>query len=1047
MTVAIRNTTPIPQPPARMIVGNLPEMRRKPTAVESLIDLAREYGEIFQLDLPLGRLIVASGPELVAELCDESRWDKALGQGLLLIRKGIGDGLFTAYTHEPNWQKAHNILMPTFSHQAMKAYVPSMLDIAEQLMESLEKAGDNEVDVPDEMTRLTLDTIGLCGFSVRFNSFHSKEMHPFVQAMMENLNGQQAIAARPQAISKLMIGEKRRMRAAQDLMKKTVQDIIDERRQSGQEGSDLLQFMLTGVDKKSGEGLPDTNIVAQCITFLVAGHETTSGLLSFAVHYLLKNPALLQRAHDEVDRVLGPDRKAQPTFEQINSLHFIEQVLKETLRLWPTAPAFNRAPEKDSLLGGRYEIPARQQVLVLIPALHRHPSVWPDPERFDPDRFLPNNEANRPANVFLPFGTGARACIGRQFAMQEAKLVLGMLLHRFDLVDFAHYQLKVKQSLTIKPKDFKIKVRKRIPAGTQVAAQAPAAAAPAAPQQAKANGVALQILYGSNLGAGEAFANELATEAGQRGFEAHAAPLDSAVKHVAREGALLVISSSYNGAPPDNAAEFYKWVRETDESLQGVRYSVFGCGNREWANTYQAVPRGLDTALEARGATRLLTRGEGDAQGDLDGDFRRWKAELWKRLAETFQLAAPEEARATAHFSVEVLEDVHPNPFAEAFQASAMVVVENRELQRTASGRSTRHLELALPEGLSYEAGDHLGVIPQNAPELVERVAGVFGLTPETRIRIHQQGSGKTALPIDKILSVGTVLTHYVELQETATRHQLQTAAGYCNDARQQAKLLALAEDEAYASLRSQGKSLVDLLEEFPGVALPFGHFLELVSPLRPRHYSISSAPVASGRLVSLTVGVVDAPARKGTGTYKGTCSNYLASLPRGQAVYAFIPDTHGSFRLPENPATPIIMIGAGTGLAPYRGFLQERAAEKKRGKAMLFFGCRHPEHDYLYQDELEKFVQDGVCQLVTAFSRHEKDKKVYVQDRLREHGDEIWTLLEQGAVVYVCGDAAGMAAGVRQALADVAKAKGAPGYLDQLTAEGRLRLDVWASS
>ena len=1047
MTVATRNTTPIPQPPARMIVGNLQEVRRKPTTIESMIDLAREYGEIFQLDLPLGRLIVASGPDLVAELCDESRWDKALGQGLLLIRKGIGDGLFTAYTWEPNWQKAHNILMPTFSHQAMKAYVPSMVDIAEQLMESLEKHGDNPVDIPDQMTRLTLDTIALCGFSERFDSFKSDQPPAFVVAMNENLAEQQAIAARPKALSAVMIGAKRRMAKAQQVMNQTVYDILAERRKSGVEKPDLLQYMLTGIDKKSGEGLPDSNIVSQCITFLVAGHETTSGLLSFAVHYLLKNPTLLQRAHDEVDRVFGPDRKAQPTFEQINSLHFIEQVLKEALRLWPTAPAFSRAAEKDSILGGRYEIPAGQQIMVLIPALHRYPEIYPDPERFDPDRFLPSVEANRRPNTFLPFGTGARACIGRQFAMQEAKLVLGMLLHRFDLVDFAHYQLKVKQSLTIKPKDFHIKVRKRTPAGTAAQPTAPAAAAPPSAPAAKATGVALTILYGSNLGACEGFANELVTEAGQRGFEAHAAPLDTAVKHLPKEGATLVICSSYNGEPPDNAGEFYRWVHETDESLKDVRYSVFGCGNREWANTYQAVPRRLDADLEARGATRILGRAEGDAQGDLDGDFRHWTADLWKALDQTFQLEAQEETQAGARFAVEVLEDVHPNPFAEAFEAQPMVIVENRELQRTASGRSTRHLEFALPEGLSYAAGDHLGVIPENHPDLVARVAGVFGLTPETRIRIHQQSAGKTALPVDKILSVGAVLTHYVELQETATRRHIQVAAGYA-DAKDRAKLLALAEDEAYAKVRSQSKSLVDLLEEHPGVSLPFGHFLELVSPLRPRYYSISSAPSASGRLLSLTVGVVDSPARKGHGKYKGTCSNYLASMARGQSVHAFIPDTHGTFRLPENPATPIIMIGAGTGLAPYRGFLQERAQEKKRGQALLFFGCRHPEHDYLYQDELEKYQKDGVCTLITAFSRHEKDKKVYVQDRLREHGDAIWQILEEGGLVYVCGDAAGMAAGVRQALNDVVAAHGAGAdYLDKLTAEGRLRLDVWASS
>ncbi len=1058
--------TEIPQPPRRIILGNLPELRRKPTPSESMADLVSEYGGICRLATPLGQLVIVGDPKLVEELCDEDRFDKVLGPGLLAVRGRIGDGLFTAWTHEKNWGLAHRILMPTFSLASMRAYVPDMVEMAQQLMATFERQSraGRAIDIPAEMTKLTLDTIALCGFSYRFNSFSQEEQHPFVEAMVTVLTEQQNSVARPAALNKVMIGAKRRVDSASKVMNDIVSEIIASRRQAGplQGREDLLEHMLHGVDKQSGESLPDENIRAQCLTFLVAGHETTSGLLSFATYYLMKNPQLAAKAQAEVDRVLGTDLSAAPTYEQIHSLTYVQQILEETLRLWPTAPAFTRGPKSESgeVLGGKYFIPHGTGCMVALLAVQRDKSVWgADADEFNPDRFSPEAKEARPVSAYFPFGTGARACIGRQFAMQEAKLVMGMLLQRFDLVDSENYQLRVKQSLTLKPDGYFMQLRPR-PARTassDLTQPAISSPEPAAVSRSGARlGLILRVLYGSNLGTCEALANQLAVQGDNLGFEVKVSSLDEAGESF-NEEPLLIVCSSYNGAPPDNAAAFCAWL-EGAPNLSGVSYALFGCGNREWANTYQKVPRQLDAALARCGATPLLPLAEGDASGDLDGSFRHWLSSLWETLAEKYQVKLDSSGPAQPQFSVEILEDLHPNPFAEVYEATPMVVVESRELQSPElSGRSTRHIELALPEGVSYRPGDHLGVIPQNSRTLVSRVAAAFGLTPEVRIRLHQRQAGASPLPTEQIISVSTLLSHYVELQEVATRYQLGILAGYAEASSEKEALERLSSDEAEydKEVKARRKSIVDLLEEYPSVRLPFAHYLELVSALKPRYYSISSSPVHSGRLLSVTVGVVDAQARHGRGRYRGTCSTYLSEIPRGRTVYAFLQEAQGKFGLPASHSAPLIMVGSGTGVAPYRGFLQERAVAQRAGqavaKSLLFFGCRHPEQDYIYRGELEGWESEGLVELVTAFSR-ECQSKVYVQDRLRERGAEIWQALGQGGHLYICGDASGMAAGVRQALLEVVREhgemneEGAVAFLDQLAADNRYHLDVWAS-
>jgi cytochrome P450/NADPH-cytochrome P450 reductase len=200
----------------------------------------------------------------------------------------------------------------------------------------------------------------------------------------------------------------------------------------------------------------------------------------------------------------------------------------------------------------------------------------------------------------------------------------------------------------------------------------------------------------------------------------------------------------------------------------------------------------------------------------------------------------------------------------------------------------------------------------------------------------------------------------------------------------------------------------------------------------------------------------VKAPARCGRGTYEGVCSSYLAGQKDGSVVHAFVKDTKSAFRLPDDPTVPIIMVGPGTGLAPFRGFLQERAALRAQGKAigpsMLFFGCRHPEQDFIYAEELRAFADQGVTALAVGFSRVEGAQRAYVQDRIRSAADQVWQMIQAGATIYVCGDARRMAPDVRRAFAEIYRAKtnadeaAAERWLADLTAKNRYLVDVWAS-
>jgi cytochrome P450/NADPH-cytochrome P450 reductase len=1081
---AINPLHPIPSPPRTKFVGNMFSLRAS-APIQDMIKFAKDLGPIYWLDMMGKPIVVVSGAELVNELSDETRFDKTVRGALRRIRAFAGDGLFTAYTEEPNWSKAHNILLPNFSQRAMTGYHPMMADIASQLVQKWARLNsEDEIDVTRDMTSLALDTIGLAGFDYRFNSFYRDKNHPFVDAMVRALDATMRTRGLP---LEEVIRADREIKLKSDIryMNKTVDRIIQERRQNAdanKDKRDLLSYMLAGIDKKTGERLDDLQIRYQTITFLIAGHETTSGMLSFAIFYLLQNPDVLAKAYAEVDRVLGDDTSSMPSYQQVTQLEYISKILKETLRLWPTAPAYAIAPYKESetIGGGQFEIKKAYQTVVLIPALHRDRSVWGDrADIFDPENHTREAEAKRPINSYKPFGNGQRACIGRQFAMQEATLVLGAILQRFEFSDPHRYKLQVKETLSVKPDEFMIKVRLR-PGRENLASATPIAvstatavsattATPTVNPNRPTHNTPMLVLYGSNLGTAEGIARQIADAGDANGFAATIAPLDDYVGKLPTDGAVVIATASYNGAPPDNAGKFCDWLDKsvTGDALKGVRYAVFGCGNRDWAATFQTVPRMIDVKLAAHGAERLTAAGEGDARDDFDGQFQSWFTPLWPTVGKHLgvDIAKADGAREN-QYAVEIISPREVSPFVGSLGAGQMQVLVNRELHtksgQSPSPRSTRHLELELPAGSTYRAGDHLGVIARNSASLVRRAAERFGLAPEARVQLKATGARKGVLPVDQPIQVSRLLGDYVELQDVASRKQIQVMAAHTRCPHTGPKLLALSGDDEAGQARyrqevfSKRKSVLDLLEEHRACELPFNVYLEMLPPLRPRYYSISSSPLVEPKSCSISVAIVDEPHRCGTGNFHGVCSNFLRPQRKSDVVYAFVKDTKSAFRLPSDPRTPVIMIGPGTGLAPFRGFLQERAALKAKGEpvgpADLFFGCRRPDQDFIYADELKAFEAQGLCKLHVAFSRADGQPKQYVQDLIKLDADRLWEHLKAGGVIYVCGDASKMAPAVRQAFIDLIASKSgvspadAEKRVDAMATEGKYLTDVWAT-
>ncbi|WP_432094752.1 cytochrome P450 [Streptomyces sp. bgisy100] len=1050
------------------------------TPLQQAMEQARLHGPVFRRRLHSIETLFVGSLDLVTELADETRFAKHVGPALENVREVAADGLFTAYNDEPNWAKAHDVLMPAFALGSMRTYHPVMLKVARRVLAAWDAAAaaGRPVDVPDDMTRMTLDTIGLAGFGYDFESFSRPGMHPFVSAMVRCLEWSMTSLGRAPGGDHSV--QDRAFRADADYLAAVVDEVIGVRAAGGDRSTDdLLGLMLGAPHPSDGTTLDLANIRNQVITFLIAGHETTSGALSFALYHLAKDPTVLRLVQREVDALWGDTPDPDPSFEDVGRLRYTRQVVNEALRLWPTAAAFGRRARADTLLGGRIPMRAGQAAVVLTPMLHRDPVWGPNPELFDPARFAPEAEAARSPHAYKPFGTGERACIGRQFALHEAVLLLGLLVHRYRLTDHADYRLKIKETLTLKPEGFSLTLTPRTPADraddrTALAvhvmdapAEDPAAPAGAdAPPTRVVAGTDLLVLHGSNYGTCRAFAGQLAGEAEELGFATPAtASLDAYAGRLPTDRPVVVVAASYNGRPTDDAAAFLSWLEQAGPgAADGVTYAVLGVGDRNWAATYQRIPALIDERLAELGGTRLTVRGAADAAGDLAGGVRAFARSLRESLLDRYgdPLSAgahPAPAERTGGAGAYTVTELTGGPLdalAARHGLLPMTVTESHPLTAPGHPRVKQFVRLALPDGVEYRTADHLTVLPVNDAALVARAADAFGAEPDTVLDIRPHGAGRAALPADRPVTVRQLLAHFVELQDRPTAQQVALLAGHNPCPPERAALQALADSPE--ALAADQRTLPDLFTDHPALrgAVPWPVLLELLPPLRPRHYSISSSPAGDPRHADLMVSRLSGPARSGRGEYHGTGSGFLSGLRPGDVVHARVQPCREVFRLPEDAATPLILVAAGTGLAPFRGAVADRRARLAEGErpapALCYFGCDDPEADYLHAEELRAADALGAVSMRPVFSECPENGLRFVQHRIATEAAEVWDLLADGARVYVCGDGRRMAPGVREAFTTLYAARtgadpdAAEAWLDGLIADGRYVEDVYAA-
>jgi cytochrome P450/NADPH-cytochrome P450 reductase len=1020
-----RDTVPIPQPRGYPLVGNISDFDPdQPTA--SFMNLAREYGEIVSLTLFGQRRIFLNSVALLGEVCDEKRFNKSVGAALNELRAGIHDGLFTAHHGEKNWEIAHRVLVPAFGPLHMKDMFDDMKDICSQLVLKWARMGPEYcVPAADDFTRLTLDTLALCAMSYRFNSFYKEEMHPFIDAMVGFLKVGGQKPRRPNVMAPFFRAEDQQFEQSIAYMRNLSADLVRQRREHPTDTKDLMNAMVNGKDPKTGEQLSEDSIIDNMITFLIAGHETTSGLLSFLWYYMLKSPEAYRKAQEEVDNVIG---RRSIQYEDLSKLPYINAMLRETLRLQPTAPGFAVTPKAEGgeIIGGKYHVKKGENIFAALHCVHRDPAVYgSDAEEWKPERMLDEEFEKLPPGAWKPFGNGARGCIGRPFAWQEAQLVVATLLQYLNFhMDDSSYDLQIKATLTIKPKDFNIrtslregwtatKIEQNLSGSIRGGSDDKPTPEKAAP--ANDNGIPFTVLYGSNSGTCEAFAQTLAADASSHGFKASkVATLDTyARQNDPSSEPIVIVTASYEGEPTDDASHFYNWLANLpDDKKLKTQHAVFGAGHSDWKATFHRVPTFIDDKLTAHGSTRICERGGADAaKGDMMSEFQTWEDQvLWPAMKEKYggdEASLEAEASTGAqNLTVEVSSRRASHLRADVSEAKVLAA---RKL--TAPGvPEKRHVEVQLPTSMTYRAGDYLAILPLNPAETVHRVATRFNLPWDCMLKISSKTG--TALPTDSPISAHALFSAYLELSQPATKRNIAMLISVASDKETKASLESLASDENFAKeITGKRVSLLDLLERFPDLQLPLSAFIASLITMRVRQYSVSSSPLNNPNVVSLTYAVLDSPSMSGQGRYIGVASNYLSQLAPGDIVHVAVKPSHQAFHLPaKGESVPIIMVAAGTGLAPFRGFIQERAAQigagRKLAPAHLYVGYRHPEKDELYRDEMDWFHKLGAVEIHHAYSQAPElsDGHKHVDDVLRADGELLEQLWKDGARVYVCG-------------------------------------------
>lgn len=625
----------------------------------------------------------------------------------------------------------------------------------------------------------------------------------------------------------------------------------------------------------------------------------------------------------------------------------------------------------------------------------------------------------------------------------------------------------------------------------------------------------LTVYYGSQTGTAESFATVISREGESHGFKIRVVDLEDAGEgdelkpelldesyrdEDGRSRAIFLMATYGEGEPTDSAQLFLNWLQQIsgvkgsctnivleeenrdNSCLMGLDYAVFGLGNTQYEH-FNAMGILVDAALAETGAQRLIKVGLGDDDIDLEADFEKWREnELWPTLKKRYlssNIGFVPKANNTTNelpkcdFVAEYLDNVDgkntkSNKISEHeinsstkhyFTASDCPVTNMRELRSKDDSGSTIHVEIDISKSkVEYNTADNLGVLPINDTVVVESVASALSYDLDAVFELKPNSDKKFQHIFPTPCTVRNCLSRYIDLTSSPRRSELKLIAQFATDPLDKQALLRMASKEGKAEYREK------ILEEKIGFIdiitrlcksiknIPLEHLIQICPHLQPRYYTIASSSSVHPSSTHLTVSVVKKERKDGS-LFSGVCSNYLAKGK--QVVRVFSRDS--TFRLPEDPSKPIIMIGPGTGIAPMRALLQERAYMKRKLKLsvspnILYFGCKKQKLDYIYQNEIEAFQKSGdIYKLRLAFSR-DQAKKNYVQHLLKEDSSLIWDMIHnKGAYIYVCGGTQ-MGNDVHATLRNIIMEEGGLGnhelakkYLEKMQADGRFAQELWA--
>ncbi|KIJ37662.1 hypothetical protein M422DRAFT_259760 [Sphaerobolus stellatus SS14] len=801
--------SPILQPPTLPIIGNA-HLIDKGVPIKTYLNLAKKYGPIYQLTFP----------------------DPRTSGALKEVRHLIKDGLFAAYPGEATWGIAHQILSGGFGPAKIKGMFGPMVDIASQLVSNWEVnyynfnefGSDYVIDAPEDLTRLTSDTITLCAMSCCLNSFYTLETVPFVKAMGDYLTecGNRAMRSgfvqnylshsanvKFEEDKKIMV-ELTNNIVAEDkkIMVKLTNKIVAQCKTNlAASSEDLLQLMLTATDPVTGLGMTDGNITHNLVTVFIAGHETMSELLSFTVcakvDAVLKGEPIHPDHLSKLTYIVGTSTYNIPFPRCTHPKHELTTVLHEALRLTPPLTTFAVKAMEDQIgtcEGKQYLVPKDLEVDI-----------------FRPERMLDGGFEKVPVRILCPIQLewqylleSLDQCIEtmRPLAWQESIIAFADIFQKFDLVPRdPSYQLLYKSTLTVKPRDFKIHAKPR-PGAPSLYSYAPAVQPPVSNDEIRkeiaanpVDGVDLYLAYGSSSGTCKDFAQRVGSEPTSKGFIPHIVTLDSIEPAVPTNGPVLIFTASYEGEPANNASRFIQTIQAAHEGQHtGVKYAVFGCGHHDWKQTHQKIPKLVDGILVKSGATRLMERMEADSGADEFFDlFDTWVPLLWETLGEAYEdrVHVAVDEGVEEKLSIELMDDSRAAVLKRDEATLIGKVISNRIL--TAPGvLAKHHIEIDLSEDTHYEPGDYLSILPRNPEENISRALSRFNLLPDQAITIKSKAS--TTLPTDKPVSVWETMPprmipqydqlSVVELNEVITRERNKEFQRKCLPARRWKKPL-----------------------------------------------------------------------------------------------------------------------------------------------------------------------------------------------------------------------------------------------------------------